>query len=99
MDAQTILPLLLGSGGAMFIGALFTGVRAIQSGANQKARESITDLAKWRDEADDRRQKAEADRDAAVSRGYAWKSYAGALEYIVVTSGIKLPDHLKRPSE
>jgi hypothetical protein len=97
MDAQTILPLLLGSGGAMFIGALFTGVRAIQSGANQKARESIADLAKWRDEADDRRRKAEAERDAAISRGYAWKNYAGGLEFVIVASGLVLPENLKRP--
>ena len=99
MDAQTILPLLLGSGGAMFIGALFTGVRAIQSGANQKARESIADLAKWRDEADDRRHRAEADRDAAVSLGYAWKSYAGTLEFVIMASGVKLPDNINRPTE
>lgn len=99
MDAQAILPLLLGSGGAMFIGALVTGIRAIQSGANAKARESIADLARWRDEADDRRQKAEEARDVAVSRLYAWRNYAGALEYLIVTSGIRLPDNPKRPAE
>lgn len=99
MDAQALLTLLLGSGGALFVGALFTGIKSIQSGASQKTRESVADLAKWRAEADDRRERAEAERDEALSRVNCWRAYAGSLEYSLTQSGQPVPTHIQRPMD
>lgn len=97
MDAQAILTLLLGSGGALFIGALFTGIRALQSGANQKVRESIVDLAKLREDAEKRLEKSEDERSCAERQVYEWRAYAGALEYALNSHGMAIPNYAKRP--
>ena len=92
MDAQTILTVLLGAGGTGALTALFAGMRALQRGVSGKTREGIADLARWRDEANEARERAERARDA-------WRAYAGTLEYQLLSTGGKLPDNAVRPSE
>lgn len=97
MDANTLLTLLLGGGFAATIAAIFKGLNALRSGASARTRESIGDLAKWRDQADERREKAESARDCAERQMYEWRAYAGALEYALVRNGVDIPPDAQRP--
>nr|MDT0660874.1 hypothetical protein [Micromonospora sp. DSM 115978] len=83
MDADLITALvaaLLGSGGLAFVRAVFRGTRSLRTGARARERESVRDLARARDAADDRAARAEADRDY-------WRDVAGGYRYQIRESG------------
>lgn len=92
IDVETLLTLLLGAGGAGFLSALFSGIRALQRGVASRTREGIADLARWRDEANDARERAERSRDA-------WRMYAAQLEYQILSSGGTIPPGVTRPED
>src|SRR5690606_38401896 len=92
IDVETLLTLLLGAGGAGFLSALFSGIRSLQRGVAGRTREGIADLARWRDEANDARERAERSRDAR-------RMYAAQLEYQILSSGGTLPPGVTRPED
>lgn len=92
MNVETLLTLLLGAGGAGFISAVVSGVRALHRGVAGRTREGIADLARWRDEANDARERAERSRDA-------WRAYAAHLEYQILSTGGGIPPAAKRPED
>lgn len=92
MEPETILTVVLGAGGAGFVTAVVSGIRALQRGVAGRTREGIADLARWRDEANDAREKAERSRDA-------WRAYAARLEYAILSTGGDLPKDAARPCD
>jgi hypothetical protein len=54
---------LLSGGGIAFVGTLIKGVGTLRSGARAAEREAVADLARSRDDAEDRAREREADRD------------------------------------
>lgn len=70
-----VIATLLGGGGLACIQALFSGVGSLRQGARAHERESVQDLARARDKADERADRAETDRDywRNVSGGYAYQ--------------------------
>ncbi|MFI7072039.1 hypothetical protein [Micromonospora sediminicola] len=74
--------LLLGSGGLAFIRAVFSGIGSLRKGARAHERESVQDLARARDKADERAASAEADRDY-------WRRIAGGYAYQLTRAGVE----------
>lgn len=87
-DGTSLVPVvitaLLGGGGAVFLGALIKGWADLRAGARARERETVTDLAAARDDAETRRSSAERDRDY-------WRSIAGRYGYQLRQAGVK-PD-------
>lgn len=82
---ELIIPLatlLLGAGGVSFVQSLLTGVGTLRGGARAREREAVDDLARARDKADGRAERAEADRDF-------WRDIAGRWRFQLVTAGIE----------
>jgi hypothetical protein len=77
-----LVTLLLGSGGALFLQNLFKGLVSLRGGARAREREALGDLARSRDNSDERAEWAEADRDF-------WHDTAGRWRYQLVTEGIE----------
>jgi len=77
-----LVTLLLGSGGALFLQNLFRGVASLRGGARAREREAVADLARSRDAADERAERAEADRDF-------WRDVAGRHRYQLVSNNIE----------
>ncbi|MEW2474598.1 hypothetical protein AB0875_12485 [Micromonospora gifhornensis] len=73
---------LLGGGGLAFLQALFSGVGSLRQGARAHERESVRDLSRARDAADDRAGRAEADRDY-------WRQVAGGYAYQLRLAGVE----------
>ncbi|GGM14395.1 hypothetical protein [Micromonospora yangpuensis] len=69
-----VIAALLGGGGLAFLQALFSGIGSLRSGARAHERESVQDLARARDKADERANRAETDRDF-------WRNTAGGYAY------------------
>jgi hypothetical protein len=88
-----LVTVLLGGGGLAFLQAIFKGYGSLRGGARAHERESIADLARARDAADERANWAERDRDF-------WHAVAGRWRYQLVSNGIEpvLPDPIP-PSE
>lgn len=63
MDLSTLVGMLLGTGGTLFITAVFKGVTSLRSGARAREKEAVDDLGRWRDDLDKRARTAERDRD------------------------------------
>jgi hypothetical protein len=99
MDSNTWVPLVVGGGGVAVITAVFQGLRSIQTGISAKARQSIEDLERWRDDADEARKRAEQARDAAYARLLQWQRYAGALEFALLSNGLEPPSNVARPDD
>ncbi|MEK8108642.1 hypothetical protein NKG94_34400 [Micromonospora sp. M12] len=80
----TVIAALLGGGGLAFIQALFSGVGSLRRGARAHERESVQDLARARDKADERAASAERDQDywRRTAGGYAYQLTRGGLEPI-----------------
>ena len=76
-----VIGALLGGGGLAFIQALFTGIGSLKQGARAHERESVQDLARARDKADDRADRAETDRDY-------WRNVAGGYAYQLRLAGV-----------
>jgi hypothetical protein len=76
-----VVTLLLGAGGLQFLQAIFKGFGSLRGGARARERESINDLAKSRDNADERAAWAEADRDF-------WRDTAGRWLYQLRSNGV-----------
>ncbi|MFY1669485.1 hypothetical protein ACN27G_05955 [Plantactinospora sp. WMMB334] len=72
---------LLGGGGLAFLQALFSGIGSLRTGARARERESVADLARARDKADARAERAELDRDY-------WRDVSGGYRYQLRESGI-----------
>lgn len=60
---NTLIGALLGSSGVAFVGALVKGWLSVRKGARAFEREAVADIARRRDELDDRLRQSEADRD------------------------------------
>ncbi|WP_431728252.1 hypothetical protein [Verrucosispora sp. TAA-831] len=73
---------LLGGGGIAFLRALFSGVGSLRQGARAHERESVRDLARARDKADNRAETAETDRDY-------WRQVAGGYGYQLRLAGVE----------
>lgn len=89
MSANEVLTLLLGGGAVATIGALFQGIRSLQSGARARERETVDNLVEQRNE-------AWVDRDNAIDRADYWQQWAGTVEYLARQNGVELP---LRPAE
>jgi hypothetical protein len=84
-DALTLLiTTLIGAGGATFVATLIKGWSSLRSGARSLEKEAVADLARARDEAEDRCRKA-------VRDGEFWRSTAGSYAYQLIRAG-KTPD-------
>lgn len=77
-----VIGALLGGGGLAFIQALFSGIGSLRQGARAHERESVQDLARARDKADERAAAAEADRDF-------WRYTAGGFAYQLRREGVE----------
>lgn len=78
----TIITVLLSAGGATFFANLVRGWGTIKSGARAREREAVDDLARWRDELDERARNAEADRDF-------WRNVAARYSGQLARAGIE----------
>ncbi|GIJ42636.1 hypothetical protein [Micromonospora andamanensis] len=88
-----VIAALLGGGGLATIQALFSGVGSLRRGARAHERESVRDLARARDRADDRAARAESDRDY-------WRQVAGGYAYQLRLAGTEpIPPDPVPPSE
>lgn len=88
-----LVTLLLGGGGLAFLQAMFRGFGTLQTGARAHERESIKDLARARDAADDRAEWAEADRDF-------WHMDSARVRYQLIHHGVEpVPADPIPPSE
>ena len=76
--SSEFLNLALGGGGAVVIGAVFTGVKAIMAGSRTNVREAISDLEKWRHDSDDA-------REWEAIQHLWWRDWAGKLAYALTT--------------
>lgn len=84
MDVESLLTLLLGGGAVATIGAFFKGVKALQTGARAREKDTVNDLVLQRKEAWDDRDKANDERDY-------WRNWAGTVEYYARANGVELP--------
>lgn len=87
-----VVTLLLGAGGATFVTTVVRGWGTLRSGARAREREAVDDLGRWRDESDERRRLAEADRDF-------WRQLAARRAAQLARAGIDIPDDPLPPSE
>jgi intergrase/recombinase len=99
MDSETLITLALGGGGATLIGGLFQAWRNLRNDAAKTARDSIGDLERWRDDADEARRRAEESLEKAYRLLARYRRYAGALEYELLSHGLKPPSDIARPEE
>lgn len=76
-----LISALIGGGALTTIQAAVGGIRSLRSGARAHERESVRDLAKARDRADDRADRAERDRDY-------WRDIAGGYRFQLRQAGI-----------
>lgn len=78
----TLITALIGVGGAGFIATLIKGWGSLRSGARAREREAVADLARARDEADERSRMAIADRDywRLISARYAYQLMRSGLD-------------------
>lgn len=84
MTSDILVPLvtlILGGGGVAFVQSLFKGLGSLRGGARAREREAVDDLARARDQADERAMWAEADRDF-------WRDTAGRWLYQLRSNGI-----------
>lgn len=75
-----LITALIGAGGATFVGTLLKGWGSLRSGARAREREAVSDLARARDEAEDRCREAVADRDY-------WRGIAARYAYQMMRAG------------
>jgi hypothetical protein len=88
-----LLAILLGTGGLGSLVSVARGIGSLRAGVRAKQREAITDLARSRDQADDRAYWAELDRDY-------YRNLCGRYAYQLVSSGIEpQPREISPPSE
>jgi len=90
MDGTTLLTVIFSAGGAAVLAAIGKGVQGWLHGVRARERDGIRDLATWRDEANDAREKAELERDW-------WRQRAGDLLYALAANGIDIPPERPRP--
>lgn len=71
----TLITVLIGAGGATFVGALVRGWGTLRTGVRARERETLAELVRSRNE-------AEADRDfwRDVAGGYRWQLRAAGIE-------------------
>lgn len=93
-EIQTaVITFLLGGGAATAISALFKGWVSLRSGARAHEREAVADLARARDDADERCRVATADADF-------WHAIAGRYLFQLVRAGVDpVPPDPVPPSE
>lgn len=85
METGDLLALLLGGGAVATIGAVFQGIRSLQTGARARERDTVNTLVKQRKE-------AWADRDYAIEERDYWRSWAGRVEYVAGRAGADIPE-------
>ena len=72
---------MLGGGGLAFVQAVVGGIAGLRAGARTHERESVHDLSRARDAADERAGRAETDRDY-------WRDIAGHYRYQLTSAGL-----------
>ena len=90
MDTEALLTLLLGGGAVATIGALFQGIRSLQTGARAREKDTVNDLVSQRKE-------AWLDRDNALDSRDYWRNWAGTVEYMAGQKGVELPPRPPEP--
>lgn len=75
-----ILAILLGTGGIGSLVSTARGINSLRTGVRARQREAITDLARSRDQADERAHWAEMDRDY-------WRAIAARYAYQLIRAG------------
>lgn len=90
METGDLLTLLLGGGAVATIGAIFTGVQSLKTGARAREKETVKELV-------DQRKEAWRDRDIAIDERDYWRNWAGTVEYHAVQAGITLPSRPPYP--
>jgi hypothetical protein len=76
-----LISALIGGGALTTIQSVFSGIGSLRSGARAHERESVQDLSRARDAADDRASRAELDRDY-------WRNIAGGYSYQLRQAGL-----------
>lgn len=90
METGEVLTLILGGGAVATIGAFFSGIKSLQSGARAREKETVTDLVKQRKE-------AWSDRDFANDERAYWMKWAATVEYHALQAGVSLPPRPPEP--
>lgn len=85
METGDLLALLLGGGAVATIGAVFQGIRSLQTGARARERDTVNTLVKQRKE-------AWSDRDYSNEERDYWRSWAGRMEYLATRAGVEIPE-------
>lgn len=84
MDIESLLTLLLGGGALATFTALFKGVKALQTGARAREKDTVNDLVK-------QRKSAWRERDKMAKHLDYWRNWAGTVEYYARAAGVDLP--------
>lgn len=78
----TLITALIGAGGATFVTTLLKGWGSLRSGARALEREAVADIARARDDADQRYREAILDRDfwRGITARYAYQMARAGME-------------------
>lgn len=84
MDLSTVLAVIIGAGGATFIGAVVRAWLDLRAGSQARERDVKTDLKSWNDELEHRAREAELDRDywRRIANGYYGQLVRNGLDPI-----------------
>src|SRR5690242_7205639 len=84
------LNLILGGGLVATIGAVFKGLQMFRNSMTVRTRNAVSDLERWRLEADTRTKEARADADWYLDLADYWRARAGMAEFQARSAGVTL---------
>lgn len=91
------LSLILGAGGVAFIGAVFKGIQMLRESTAARTAKAVSDLERWREEADERTRLAREEAAWYLDLASYWQQWSGAVEYAASQGGVTLPKRPKLP--
>lgn len=84
MDANTIIPLVLGAGGVAFLGTVFNFVQAWRNSAESREAKAIGNLERW---ATDCQENLDHERNVSAY----WQRRSALMEGELLRAGIQVP--------
>jgi len=99
MSANDVIPLVLGAGGVAFLGTILQFVQAMRNSAETRETKAISNLEKWRDEADERALRCLDDLNYERTVSSYWQRVAGTYQHSLVVGGLEVPDCGPPPAE
>lgn len=84
MDANTLLPLVLGAGGVAFLGTVFQFIQSIRNSAESRESKALSNIERWANECQENL-RYESDVSAY------WRRRAATLEHLCLSHGVETP--------